>query len=285
MYRFDEPEFKDRSAPVLQRARGEARVAFKRKEGRTRLQDLFQSGSAKMRLPRIYTGAPTAVLINTAGGLTGGDRMIYRAATQMGAHAIVTTQTAERAYRSSGGAATVSADLAVSSESRLEWLPQETILFDRSALARSLTADLAGTAGLLCLEAVVIGRPAMGEVVEHVQFSDRWRIRRDGKLVYADDIRLHGNPSEVFKGPATANGGTAFATLIDCDPAAEERLSRAREALEAAHRSSGLAGGCSAWNGVLTARFVASDGRTLKQGLSAFLTHYRDAQLPRVWQI
>jgi len=284
MYRFDKKEFLAETAPVLQRTRGRARVGFWHKDGRTRLKDLFQSGSAKLRLPRIYTGAPTGVLINTAGGLTGGDRMIYEAETGENTHAIVTTQTAERAYRSPGGAANVSTVLTGQCGSHLEWLPQETILFDHSALERQLTAHLTGTARLLCLEAVVIGRPAMGEDVTRIHFKDRWRIKRDGKLVYADDIRLSGHPGHLLDNPAAAGGHTAFASFIDCDPDAADRLDRARSAIQTVQEMNDVAAGCSAWNGVLSARFVARDGQSLRAALTSFLTSYRATGLPRVWQ-
>jgi len=284
MYRFDEKDFLDETTPLLQRTRGHARVGFWHKDGRTRLKDLYQSGSAKLRLPRIYSGAPTGVLINTAGGLTGGDRMTYEVESGENTHAIVTTQTAERAYRSPAGTADISTVLTGQAASHLEWLPQETILFDHSALNRQLTANLTGSARLLCLEAVVIGRPAMGETVEQIHFKDKWRIRREGKLIYADDIRLTGHPARILNGPATADGHTAFASFIDCDPNAEDRLDLARSVIQTARETVGIAAGCSAWNGVLSARFVARDGQALRAGLTSFLTGYRECGLPRVWQ-
>nr|WP_319384793.1 urease accessory protein UreD [uncultured Roseibium sp.] len=267
---------------TLQRVSGTARIRFANTEGRTRLADLYQQGSAKIRLPKVYDSTATAVLINTAGGLTGGDRLSYDIAIDESAHAIVTSQTAERAYRSNTGSAKVTGSLRVGAGATLEWLPQETILFDRSGLTRALNADLAADARLMLLETVVVGRTAMGETVRRVDFRDRWRIRRENRLVFADDVRCQGDPADFLGGPATARGGHVVATFVDCTIDAEERLQHARACLE---RYSAISthGAASAWDGLLTARFVSDDGRDLRNALISFLTGYRSADLPRVW--
>lgn len=269
--------------PNLQRARGEARVSFKFAEDRSRLHDLYQSGATKVRLPKVYDPRPVAVLINTAGGLTGGDRISYEVKLGERADATVTTQAAERAYRRSTGTGEISTRLQAGPESTLEWLPQETILFDQSALARRMTVDLTGNARFLALETTVLGRTAMGETVEDVFFRDSWRIRRDNRLVFADDIRLHGNTREILKGAATGDGAIAFATLVDCSIDVEDRLPRARALLDEA-LGDGTSAAASAWNGVLCARFVAPDGRALRETLMRFLESYRARALPRVWR-
>ncbi|GAB4512334.1 MAG: urease accessory protein UreD [Roseibium sp.] len=267
---------------AMQRVRAEARIRFKMARGQTRLADLYQSGSAKVRLPRVYDTPATAVLINTAGGLTGGDMLSFDVGASAGTHAIVTTQTAERAYRSCDGVARVSGRFALEGDAFLEWLPQETILFDASRLRRRLHADLSSGARLLMLESFVLGRKAMGETVASVLFTDSWRIRRDGRLVFADDIRLDGDPAPALSGRATADGGLAVATLIDCAPDAEDRLGHARSLVSALAGTTTRAA-ASAWDGVLIARFVAEDSRALRNSLMTFLTGYRGMDLPRVW--
>ncbi|PVB62041.1 urease accessory protein UreD [Labrenzia sp. 011] len=267
---------------AMQRVNGCARVGFAVSGDRTRLTDLYQSGAAKVRLPKVYDLKTTAVLINTAGGLTGGDRLSYEIDVAKGAHAIVTSQTAERAYQSISGAAEVSGRFSVAEDAVLEWLPQETILFNRSGLSRTMRADLAPGARLLMLESVVLGRKAMGEQVDSVFFRDSWRIRRDGRLVFADDVRLDGNAAQVLAGPATGSDGRAVATLVDCTPDAQDRLALARACLETLPAGT-VRAAASAWNGLLTARFVCDDSRDLRNALIAFLTGYRAAELPRVW--
>ncbi|TYC52615.1 urease accessory protein [Rhodobacterales bacterium] len=271
-----------RQAPAMQRVKASARVRFSAADGTTRLADLYQSGSAKIRLPKVYGAPKTAVMINTAGGLTGGDCLDFEIAADRGAHAIVTGQTAERAYRSSGGSAKVTGCMRVDAGASLEWLPQETILFDGSSLGRTLTAEVAEDARLTMLESVVLGRKAMKETLNSVFFSDRWRVRRGGKLVFADDIRLDGRPETFLRGTATAAGRTAFATFADISPDAEDRLPLARSLVETL-ASPGVDAAVSAWNNLLVARFVALDGRALRSALMTFLTGYRSADLPRVW--
>ena len=181
--------------------------AFVERDGRTRLDRLYQSGSAKVRLPRVGTGEPLqAILINTAGGITGGDQLGYEVAVGDGATAVVTTQAAERIYRRATGTASVETTISVGAGGRLDWLPQETILFDRSSLTRRLAADVHETGRLLAVEAVVLGRAAMGEAVREASLSDLWRIRRGGRLVFADGIRLDGDAREIMAGRATGKG-------------------------------------------------------------------------------
>lgn len=264
---------------LLQRARGRARIGFKRSGTGTRLADLHQSGCTKIRLPKVYEGPPVAVLINTSGGLTGGDELNYEAELTADTHAIVTSQAAERAYRKSAGVARVDTRLNAGAGATLEWLPQETILFNASGLHRTMTVELEADARLLAIESVVVGRTAMDETVDQVDFRESWRVHRDGKLVFADDVRLEGDAQEILKTSATADHGLAFATLIDCAPDADTRLSRARTALD----TCGTTAAASAWNGVLVARFVGADGRRLRDGLMSFLKSYRSSDLPRVW--
>ncbi|WP_422373890.1 urease accessory protein UreD [Roseibium sp.] len=270
------------AALAMQRVNGVARVRFKQSDGKSRLADLYQHGAAKIRFPKVYDAPPTAVLINTAGGLTGGDRVSLTFEADRDTHAIVTSQTAERAYRSAHGSAEVTGDFTLGEGAFLEWLPQETILFDASGLKRRLSADLAKDARLMLVESIVLGRKAMGEAVRSVLFRDSWRIRRDGRLIFADDIRLEGDPSTALSGPATASGGLALASFLDCAIDAEDRLPLARSLLETASDGS-LKAAASAWNGCLTARFVAPDSQVLRAALTRFLTGYRGSNLPRVW--
>lgn len=268
----------------MQRVHGKARVGFAETAGVTRLADLFQSGSAKIRLPKVYGEPATAVLINTAGGLTGGDRLECDIAAGENTHAIVTTQAAERAYRNLGSDAEVHNRLWLGDGAVLEWLPQETIFFDRSGIRRHIDAELTGSARLLLVESIVLGRTAMGESIEHIRFRDRWRVRRDGKLVFADDIRLSGHPDTFFGGRGTGAGARAMATVLDCCLDAEDRLQNVRDCLQTFPEAT-VRSAASAWDGKLLVRFVADDGQALKTALMAYLETYRSAGLPRVWRL
>jgi urease accessory protein len=264
---------------VLQRAQGAGRVAVTRVAGRTRLQRLYQEGCAKIRLPRDAAAeGAEAVLINTAGGLTGGDRLSWRAEAEAGTRLTLTTQACEKVYRATEGEARIDVTLSVGDGARLDWLPQETILFDRGALSRRLEADLAEDARLLAVEAVVLGRTAMGETVTEGLLRDRWRIRRGGRLVFADDLRLDGDVAGLTARPPLLGGARAFASLLLVASDAAERLEPLRAAI-------GPLGGASAFDGKLFARIAAPDGFALRQVLLPAIAALRDGEpLPRVWR-
>lgn len=267
---------------AIQRARGRAHVAFGRDAaGTTRLRDLYQEGCAKIRLPRIHGDLPTAVLLNTAGGLTGGDRVAYAVEIDGGAAAIATTQAAERIYRRLEGAARVDIRLTAGPGATLNWLPQETILFDRSALDRTTTFRLAADTTLVSVEALILGRAAMGEVVETLSLSDAVRIEIDGRLAFADRLRIDGNARAILSGAATGAGATAFATVLARLPDPESAITQLRAGLE--ERDDGVTGGASLVNGIVIARLMAGDGQRLRARLMPILEALRAGPLPRVW--
>lgn len=263
----------------LQRARGRAEVAVSFRDGRIRLDRLYQEGCAKALLPRTHGPTPEAVLVNTSGGVTGGDRIDWRLAAGPGAALVATTQAAERVYRSMGGSARIETRLAAGAGATLDWLPQETILFDGARLERRLEADLAADARLTLLETLVLGRAAMGERLRTGAISDQWRIRRDGRLLHAEALFAEGDLARAAAGAATLGGGRALATLLHLAPGAEMRLDSARALLAGID---GVAAAASAKPGVLILRFLAADARPLRAALVRFLMAFR-GPLPRVW--
>lgn len=265
----------------LQRTRGTARIGFRVRDGGTRLDRLYQEGAAKVRFPKGPRGEPPqAVLINTAGGLTGGDA--FRTDVDLGpsCRAVMTTQACEKIYRARDTQdARITTRLTVGEGARLDWLPQEAILFDRGRASRLLEADLAAGARLLAVEASIFGRTAMGEVVTGGSFRDRWRIRREGRLVFADDLHLDWAFAGLLGRPAVLGGAGAVATLAYLGDDAERFVDPLRAVV-------GDAGGASAWDGKLLARIVAHDGMALRGRLVPALLLLLDGlQLPKVWQI
>ena len=266
------------SAPILQRTRGRAAVALVQGAGAARLTDLHQSGSAKVMLPRMHGAAPEVVFLNTSGGLTGGDRLDYALDLGAGVEAVATTQTAERAYASSGGHAELSVRLTLGPGAALDWLPQETILFDRSRLSRRLNADLAVDARLLLAECVVLGRAAMGEVLHDIDLTDWREVRRAGQPVFLEPLRL--TPQTLTAGPAALGTFRAFATIALIAPGAEDMLDPVRRALP-----EGMMAAASAWDGKCVVRLMAADAMPLKATMARILNAIRGKPLPRVWQI
>jgi urease accessory protein len=269
---------------VLQRARGRADVSFKAVDGVTRLDRLFQEGQAKIRIPKPLPGeAPTAVAINTGGGIAGGDRIAWGVTIGVGARAVATSQAAERVYRTSRTDGELSGEIdttiAVEAGGHLDWLPQETILFDASALSRRLDVTLAAGATALLVEQIVLGRTAMGEEVETCRLVDRWRIRREGRLVFADTFRLEGATRTILSGRATGGGARAFATVVMADPTAEARLDGIRAVLE----GGACDAGASAFDGLVVMRLAHSSATVLRSELVRLVLHIRQADMPRVW--
>jgi urease accessory protein len=180
------------------RVAGGIRLRIEARDGRSFAADVLERDGYKVRFPR-GSAHPQAVIINTGGGLAGGDRIEQHIAIGEGAEASVVTQAAERVYRALGEATTtVDVRLSVAENARLNWLPQETILFDRARLSRSIEADIAASARLLIGETIIFGRTAMGETVRSGLLADRWRIRRGGKLVFAETVRLEGRIAETM---------------------------------------------------------------------------------------
>ena len=250
------------------------------------LADLGQSGSFKVRLPRLDPGRPPeAVLLNTAGGLTGGDALDFDGEAGQGAHAVFTTQASERVYRSLGADARVRTALTAGDGARIDWLPQETILFDGARLSRTIDVELAADAILLAHESVVFGRTAMGETVRQGAFSDVWRIRRAGRLVHADALRVEGAVAERLSRPAALAGGRAMATVLYLAGDAECRLESVRDIAATVSPADGVVG-ASAWAGKLVVRAVADTGAGLRRAMQPILRNLQDGRpLPRVWSI
>jgi len=266
-------------APALQRARGTGRILTKQRDGITRLDRLFQEGCAKIRLPHTHSRALEAVLINTAGGLCGGDAIDWSVTAAPGGHLVVTTQACERVYRSTGPAATLATRLRVEDGAHLDWLPQETILFEHGRLERTIEIDLVGNATLCAVEAVLLGRDAMGETARHARFSDSWRVRRNGRLIHAEATRLGENPDLERDGLSLLDGANAFASLLYLGPDADRRLARIREILPA---DAGIA--ASAIGERLVVRAFAKSGLDLRRRIVPILTQLTGAAaLPRLW--
>jgi urease accessory protein len=268
------------SAIQPQRTRGTGRLATKQVAGKTRLDVFYQEGAAKIRMPESFDGRLEAVLINTSGGLTGGDRVNWQVDAGAGTHVTVTTQACERVYKSSGGHAEVNSTLSVGAGATLHWLPQETILFDQGALRRRLDVDLAEDACFIGLEAVLLGRKAMGETVASGQFRDRWRIRRSGQLIHAEELDLSGSIDQRMASRATLAGHQAFATLLYCAPDGEAKLDRIRTLAQ------GQIAGASHWKDKLVVRIVASEGFELRKILIPIISLLRNGDAPpKVWHL
>jgi len=260
------------------RATGAVAFEVRARDGITRRGELDESGSLRVRFPSPEAQGLSAVFVNTAGGIAGGDRFDISIAARAASRLTVTTAAAEKIYRSHGPEARLSISLKVEHEAHLAWLPQETILFDQARVARHIDIELAEAASLLLCEMVVFGRAAMGERMAQGRFTDRWRLKRGGRLVFAENLRLDGDIGAKLARPAIANGSAAVATVLVA-PGDEALVTRVREV----SASSGVEAGVSAWNGFAMVRFCAQDAARLRADVIAVLGRLSAAALPRLW--
>lgn len=281
----DEPAFADQSevetCTVRQRSVGRVAIDVARMGRGSVVTRVAEGGPSRLRLPSVRDGAPEGVIINTAGGLASGDSITIEASLGPEAELVLTGAAAEKVYRSTGPTTHVATRLVLGERARLDWLPQETILFDRCRFRRRLDVDLPPSASALLFEATVFGRQASGESLTEGLFEDRWRVRRGGRLVYADTFRLDGRLADLLVRPTIVAGNRALGTMLYLAPDAEARIEEARECLADSLSECGA----SAWNGLLAVRWVAPSIGVLHRDVARFMTRFRARPLPRVWNL
>ncbi len=265
-------------------------MAVRLRDGVTALDRLRQEGCLKARFPRPQRGGwMEIVTLNSSGGVAGGDVLASAVEAGPDTHATVCGQAAERFYRALPGAtARVETRIAVAEGAAVEWLPQETILFDGSALDRRLSIELTEGAWFLGVETLVFGRRSMGETLRAARLRDVIHVERAGRVALHDAIRLDGDVQAMLDRPAIGDGARAAATLIYAAPDAADRLDALRAALlpllPAGEDGRFVESGASTWNDLLVARIVASDGACARAAIVAGLAVLRDGRpLPRVW--
>ncbi|MEL6747330.1 MAG: urease accessory protein UreD [Pseudomonadota bacterium] len=263
------------------RVDGGVAVTFANRGGRTIASDYSERDGYKLRTPR--GGVMTqAAIINTGGGVAGGDTVGIEVHAEQNAKAAISMPAAEKVYASLGnGMTTVDVSLRLEAASRIDWLPQETIVFNHARLARTISADLAPDARALIAETVVFGRTARGEQVDDCHFQDTWRIRRGGRLFFAENIALSGDVSAQLAKPAVGNGACVMTTLLLASPDASDRIDAVRRAL--GPTIAGVHTGASAWNDMLVVRLLASKGGPVRALVEQLVPLLSDQPLPRVW--
>lgn len=265
---------------IMQRSHGRAAVRFAQHVGTTRLQDLHQSGSGKAIMPRRFDGAAEVVFLNTSGGITDGDSLAFDMQLGAGAQVTATTQTAERAYASRGAAGVASVTAKVGPSARLDWLPQETILFENSYLRRDTTIDLAADATCLLCESVVLGRHAMAEEPKNARLTDCRLIRRDGRPVWAETVQIDAE-FLAQNSPALLGPARAYAVIALISANAVDALPALRASLDVPDTQAAA----SAWDGKCVLRILARDSWPMKKQIAKALGALRAGPLPRVWQM
>jgi len=261
-----------------QRARAEAHGVFARTGPRTEPRRLFETGGLRWRFPRSSNPCEAAI-VNTGGGVAGGDSYAVSLSLSEGAAVEATTPSAERIYRSLGPAAAIVTKLTLEPGARLFWLPQETLIFDGARLKRRLEIDASGEAEFIIAETLVFGRLAMGEIRIDASVRDSWRVRQDGRLVFADETRIE-HAGAALERKATGAGARAVSTIVASAPNIEARLPDLRAVLESAR--SGVESGASAFDGLIVARLLGASSERLRAALVASIVAL-GGRKPRLW--
>jgi len=276
----------------LSDVRGVAEIGFAVKDGATRLAHLYERNPLRVLFPSPVAGdVPVAVLVTTSGGLVAGDRVAIGVDMGAGAAAHITGSAAEKIYRSTGATIQLGQHLEVRAGGWLEFLPPETIVFDRARLQRRTRIDLHGDAGFLGGGILVFGRIAMGERFSEGLLHEGWEVYRDGRLIWGDALHIADNVVAIMEDPACFAGTPSCATLIlaprDRDPRPYVEPARAVQERSA---TEGLRAGVTAVNGLLVARWLG-DPVTVRRAYAELACHLRQAtmglppRLPRLWHV
>lgn len=272
---------------ALARSEGRVELRYRQREAISSLAHLYQRGCGRVRFPTVDNAEyPEAVMINTAGGLTGGDHMSYQVTLEAGAGLTISGQAAEKIYRSIGSTAVIEAEMLVAAGAVLEWLPQETILFDNSRLRRMNYVHLEKGSRLLALEATLFGRTAHGETLRSASVRDGWKIWRDGKLLWFDNFVLEGDIHGQSQRRAVLGGAKGMATILIADDQAESYLEVARKLC----RECDGRAAATCRDELLILRLLAKSGYELRKSLARILNGMRSelaghpVALPKVWE-
>lgn len=266
--------------PAQPRAKGDARVSVRLRDGKSVIRGLRQSGASKLLFPKTASNDLTAVILNCAGGVTGGDQFSTQARVGRNAGLVMTTQAAERAYRAQPKEiGTIDTRLTVAPNARLAWLPQETLIYDGASIKRRLRIRLARSAQVLACEMLVMGRTAQAEHLTQLQLADDIDIIRDGQLIFADRLRLSNDAEHRLHGPAVLAGARSLATVILAAPGVGTLVDALRPTLP---EKCGIA---APDPDLLVARLTADDSFLLRQTIVPLLARLGVDPLPRTWML
>jgi urease accessory protein len=269
----------------MQRAKGSARILLSGSGRGTRVVDVFERSPLRVMFPRVGAEVEEIVLINTSGGIAGGDKLGVQVTALIGASITVTTQAAEKVYRALSQPARITTNLRVAHAAKLAWLPQETILFNGGRLTRKMEIDVSSGAEVLALEWLVLGRALNGEKVIWGHITDSWRVRKDGRLIWADSFRITDSAFPNIHRNALLGNCMAIATLIYYGPDLESSLGHFRDILP----SSGYYSGATLIGGLIIIRFAAGSAFDLRCALRAFLENVSleswpgPFRVPKMW--
>jgi urease accessory protein len=265
--------------PGYVRAEGRLKLRAGLRGGKSVIADIEEHGSCRARFPRHSGAALEATLVNVAGGIAGGDRYSVDLTVEAGTTAMLTTAAAERVYRSLGESARIETRIALADRATAIWMPQELLLYEGARLERRIEADIAPLARLCLTEIMVLGRTESGETLHTAMIRDRWRLWRNGALIFAENLMLD-TPLLADQRPSRLDGRSIIATSLLIAPDAVEMIDAARNMLGDDSRCDCA---ISAWNGMLLLRARANNADAIKQRLAEFWRGLNLFEMPRIW--
>ncbi len=278
---LDNPSDRD-----LQRADGAARVVLRGSERGTQIADVFQKSPVRVMFPRVTGGAvEEAVLINTGGGVAGGDRLEFSVTALNKASITVTSQAAEKVYGALDEPARITTKLKISEGAKLAWLPQETILFNAARICRNTEIEVSSGAEVLAVEWIVLGRSAYGEQMVNGQITDSWRVKKDGRLIWADSFRCVDETYPHLHKKALLSRCRAIATLVYFGNDLNDRVELIRDIAPSLE----CCCGATLVNGVMIVRFAAEAAFELRLALQRVLEQFHQDRgpgpfrVPKMW--
>ena len=287
---FDaKPEISSIADPVIQ-VDGRAEIGFKHGDNRTHLDHLYHHDPVRVLFPApAFEDIPQATVITTSGGLTGGDKIAVTATVHERARAMIAAQAAEKIYRSAGRDAQINVALTAAPDTWLEYLPQETILFDGARLDRTTQINAAPDAQVLAGEIIVLGRRGSGETFQHGFLREAWRINLKNRLAWADTLLLNEINDGPLHHPAGFDGAAAIATAVYIGPDASGHLDLARDLI--ACSGDEVKSSATLVNGLLIVRWLGREALPLRTAFGWFWQNFRHAaaglpaKMPRLWDM
>jgi urease accessory protein len=263
--------------PVAQSWKAQLRLGFEQRDGRTVLAERRHDGPLVVQKALYPEGDAVchAIIVHPPAGIAGGDELELNARSAKGAHALLTTPGAGKWYRSAGPWAAQKLRFVVAGA--MEWLPQETIVFDGAMAQLGTEVRLQGDARYLGWEILCLGRTGSGERFDKGEIRLDSRIYRDGRLLWLERGRIEGGGA-LLDSPAGLQGKPVCATLVAACPMVDLAACREIESLAVTQLP-----------GVVVARYLGDSSELAKQLFARLWTILRpamfgrEAQMPRIW--
>ena len=261
-------------------------LGFERRGARTVLAERGHFGPLRLQKALYPEGDRVChgIVLHPPAGIAGGDHLSIEVRLAEGAHALLTTPGAGKWYRSAGAEGVLRQAIAVAPGALCEWLPQESIVFDRALARLETRVELQGDAAFVGMEMLRFGRSASGERFAAGDFRSSTRISRDGRPVWLERSRVSGG-GRLLAAAAGLAGLPVSGTLMVAMAVIDDDLLEAWRGVSPAEGD----GAVTRLPGVLLARFR---GSSCEAGREWFVKLWSLARLrmagmpavvPRIW--